>query len=63
MMSWKGFGGHNRLMCLIIVVGSTWTDKMKKKKIVSHVEEDIGDTKGVIRIRKSNKDRQNNGEK
>jgi hypothetical protein len=32
-------------------------------KIVSHVEEDIGDTKRVIRIRKSNKDRQNNGEK
>jgi hypothetical protein len=39
------------------------TSQCKLLKIVSHVEEDIGDTKGVIRIRKSNKDRQNNGEK
>jgi hypothetical protein len=31
--------------------------------IISHVEEDIDDTKGVIRIRKSNKDRQHNGQK
>jgi hypothetical protein len=32
-------------------------------KIVSHVEEDIDDTKRVIRIRKSNKNRQHNGKK
>ena len=39
------------------------TSQCKLLNTVSHVEEDIGDTKGVIRIRKSNKDRQNNGEK
>ena len=37
------------------------TSQCKLLNIVSHVEEDIGDSKGVIRIRKSNKDRQNNG--
>jgi hypothetical protein len=37
--------------------------KQNNTKTVSHVEEDIDDTKGVIRIRKSNKDRQYNGKK
>jgi len=39
------------------------TSQCKLLKIVSHVEEEIDDTKGVIRIRKSNKDRQHNGKK
>jgi hypothetical protein len=39
------------------------TSQCKLLKIVSHVEEDIDDTKRVIRIRKSNKDRQHNGKK